>query len=148
MISSIWNGVTGWFSSWFTAENREKLLSVFRSVQPMIPIAIGIIAAIDRDLKPKVKDAARGECETPIACLIAEFVKSYGVDADLAEAKGRELQGYAFADLFFNVAVIVLGQVSSSSAGLSHLRTVVQVAYRAYQLSIQEHESEVLDAVV
>lgn len=146
MLASIWDSFSGWIASWFTAENRAKMAKVFSDIQPMVPIAIGIIAAIDRELKPKVKDAASGKCDVPIACLIADFIKSYSVDAGLAESKGRELQGYAFADLFFNVAVIVLGQVSPGSTGLSYLRTVVQFAYSVYQVT--QNESEPADAVV
>ena len=145
MFSKLWNNLSTWVSSWFSPSGRAKVVEVLNNVSVFIDYALPIVEAIDMSLKPVIRDAQKGVCTTPIACLIGDFLSKYGVSDEVAESHGRELQGLPLADMLVNVALLALKQVKPESASSSILRLAIELAYNVYKSTRSEGST---DAVV
>lgn len=133
MIGNWWSGIVAWVSGWFSDQNRAKVVDVLNHAQAFIAYALPIVESIDKTLKPVIKDAMAGNCDTPIACLISRFLEQYGMDSSAAEKAGLELQGMPIADLSLNVALFALKHVAPDVAASSILRLAIELAYNVYK---------------
>lgn len=124
-----------WVRSWFSSAGRDAVLDVISRLASAVDFALPIVREIDEFLKPVVRDNIEGKCQTPIACLVEQFLSArYGYTKEQALEIGEEVSGLPLADLLLNVGVWALrDKYPHHAMALSALRAAVELAYQTYK---------------
>lgn len=119
--------VKNWVLSWFTDENKLRLLQFLNGMQVFVDWAYPIVKEIDEKLKPLLKGG------TPVVEALTKFFEEYVDDLDEVVDLVHSLKDLPLADMLANVAIELLKLKSGSNIALSVLRLAVELAYNLYK---------------
>ncbi len=124
-----------WFMSWFTDENKLKILKLIQGVQVFIQYAEPVVEQIDKVLKPLLKDG-----NMPVLEAIVSFLSEYSDDLEEVLEKAEEYAGLPFGDMLAKIALFCVSQKVSSTVDTSFLKLAIEIAYNTYKLSTKSNQ--------
>lgn len=134
-IGEVFSAFRTWVATWFTASTRDKFLSVLDHAAVYLPYALPIVEAIDKELKPALRQSHLAAVMT-----VEDFLRKWCREEDYEAAQKLALRiAYLpLADLLVNVALFLLQRAKPDSVGISILRLTVELAYNVYKGSKED----------
>lgn len=124
-----------WVLSWFTDENKLRLLSFLNGVQVFVDWAYPIVQEIDEKLKPLLK------MDLPAFDALVKFLREYEDEFDNIVELAESLKDLPLADMLANVALELLKLKAGTNVATSVLRLAVELAYNLYKQANRSMES-------
>ena len=121
-----------WFASLWTAKNRDALLAVLDHVSVFVDVALPIVEAIDKELKPALRTG-----HYTVVKSVDDFLRTHMESEHYDEIAKCSLRvaHMPLPDLAVNVALFMLQRARPESVGVSILRLAIELAYNVYKRS-------------
>ena len=119
-----------WIAGLWSAKNREALLVVLDHASAFVDLALPIVEAIDKELKPALRTG-----HWAVTKSVEDFMREHmGAEHYDEIAKySQRVRHMPLNDLAVNVALFMLRCAKPNSVGESILRLAIELAYNVYK---------------